>query len=176
MKVRMELVVAAVVINFHIRSAHADPLAANSPFLPPLSGGPQASSASVAPPLELRGLMSGPAGNRYWIYNPSNKQGVWVGPNETGNAFVILADDSLGGVEIRMDDGRRFRLKLHEAKVGAEAVASASASGPEPTGDATPGALPQTEAEKKWDEVRAKATRIRVANALALQAALKAAH
>jgi hypothetical protein len=101
-------------------------LANDSPFLPCKNAG-SPSVATSAAALELRGVMSGPFGYLYYVYDPVKKKGTWVGMNDTENPFAIVAGDADEGyLEIRMNDGRLLHLKLREAKtLPAEINASA---------------------------------------------------
>jgi hypothetical protein len=81
------------------------------------------------------------------------KRGVWAGPNDTENAFAIVAGDAIGGnLEIRMNDGRHLHLKLREAKTLALGMSPDAA----PTPNAVVGAAPHpnrlTEVQAAWRE------------------------
>jgi hypothetical protein len=95
----------------------ATDLAPNSPFL--AAGSPpadRANSDSLNP--ELRGIMSGPDGARYCIYDPVKKTSSWVGLNEHGYPFVIsAADPDREAVSLVTGDGRKLNLALRAAKV-----------------------------------------------------------
>ena len=88
----------------------------SSPFLPAGNGGSTATSDGTSP--ELRGIMSGPGGMRFCIYDPAKKASQWLALNEEGKGIVIKsADPAHDTVLIADPDGRRMTLVLKEAKV-----------------------------------------------------------
>jgi hypothetical protein len=89
-----------------------------SPFLAPgAAAGPNGGPDSAT--LELRGIMSTPAGTRYCIYDPVRKAGAWVGLNERGNTFMIKSADLAHQAVTVQSEGRTLRLTLRAAKVAA---------------------------------------------------------
>jgi len=113
------LALAVVALGFQTQAVRSETLADQSPFLPcgPASGRGAAPGAEA---LELRGVMSGPAGYLFYVYDPKAKRGVWAGRGDTDNPFTIVAEDaSADTLEIRMTDGRRLHLTLREARITA---------------------------------------------------------
>ncbi|HVW22001.1 MAG TPA: hypothetical protein VHC86_12375 [Opitutaceae bacterium] len=97
-------------------------LADSSPFLPAGVAGGTSTDASA---LELRGILVGPEGTRYDIYDPAKKSGTWAGVGERGHDFTIRSaegDLSNGGRLVVQAAGRTYPLTLKTAR--------ASASGP----------------------------------------------
>ena len=89
-----------------------------SPFLAPgAAGGANGGADSGA--LELRGIMSTPAGTRYCIFDPVKKTATWAGVDERGNPFLIKSADLAHQAVTVQSEGRITRLSLHVAKVAA---------------------------------------------------------
>jgi hypothetical protein len=129
-------------------------LAMDSPFLPPGNGGNPA-LAKTTDALELRGVMAGPLGRQYCIYDPKKKCGVWVGMDDKESPITIVADDAdEGSVEIRLSDGRLMNLKMHESKTASGGVGASSMSVPAAIAGGSAG-RPQrvaTETQAAWNE------------------------
>src|ERR1700733_15366437 len=94
-------------------------LAPYSPFLP---AGPISKGARFTPAenetLELRGIMSGPDGDFFCIFDSKKKSGTWVRLRETGFPFVISsADVEREEVHLPTSGGQDIVLRLGEAKV-----------------------------------------------------------
>src|SRR5580658_10039732 len=97
-------------------AAFGTELAARSPFLPPQQA--DASPSDAAEKLELRGVMTGPGGTLYCLYDMEKNRCVWAEPKQAEDGFVIVsADAAASAVEVRTSDGRIIHLKLREAKV-----------------------------------------------------------
>ena len=88
------------------------PLAGRSPF-----GGVASEGSPGSPVLELRGIMSGPDGMRYCVYDPSRHSSEWAAAEEAGHPFLVRSGDpALDAVTVEAD-GRVLVLRLREAKV-----------------------------------------------------------
>jgi len=119
-----------------------------SPFLGAGSAsGPNGGPDSTA--LELRGIMSTPAGTRYCIYDPVKKAGAWVGLNERGSSFMIKSADPGHEAVTVQSEGRTMRLVLHAAKV---AALGAGAPGAPPGAGGPPNAAPAAPKPSPADE------------------------
>ena len=103
-----------------------------SPFLPVSSPTAAASRAPDGSAYELRGIMSAGNGTRYCIYDPVKKSSTWVGPNETGNPFVVKAADPTRDTVTLEAGGQVMTLALHEAKVVSLSPNSVGAMAPPP--------------------------------------------
>jgi len=112
-------------------------LAPTSPFLPAGAAGLAAGAGGPSGPIELRGIMGGPDGTAFCIYDTAKKKDIWVGLNETGHDFVVKsADASRDSVTVAYQ-GRLMKLDLHTSKVAAAAAAanpgaSAAVTNPSP--------------------------------------------
>ena len=138
--------------GFMAAIGHAGALSERSPFLP---GGVSGTPGIAASPdaLEFRGVMSGPSGSLFYLYDPVKKQGVWAGPNETENPFTIVAADANGDdLEVRMNDGRRLHLKLLEAKIQAGGINTVTAPMVNVVAGAGPDPARLTEVQAAWRE------------------------
>jgi hypothetical protein len=114
-----------------------------SPFMAPgTGGGPNGGAEAGA--LELRGIMSTPAGMRYYIFNPDplKKSGAWVGVNERGNSFTIKSADLAHQMVTVQSEGRTLRLQLHLAKVSALGGPGFAPNGPAGTPNAADASRP----------------------------------
>jgi hypothetical protein len=107
----------AAVIGLAGLTARAQ-LADSSPFLPAGVAGGTSTDASQ---LELRGILVGPEGTRYDIYDPVKKSGTWSGLNERGHDFTIRSadPDPAHGRIIVQAAGRTYPLTLKSAKAAA---------------------------------------------------------
>jgi hypothetical protein len=95
----------------------ATDLAPNSPFLAAGASATTRGTPDGRNP-ELRGIMSGPDGTLYCIFDPSKKTSSWVGVNESGFSFVVAAaDPNRESVSLVTTDGRKLELALRAAKV-----------------------------------------------------------
>ena len=163
-------------ITFGLTTIHADAstLAAKSPFIP-LGTKNALSSETGTPPLELRGVMTGPLGSRYYIYSPAQKHGVWAGPHELENLFEIVSDDPVeGSLKVRMADGSIVDLEFREAKSLGSILSDASSGEAVPNngsaGTNNRSLRPQSEGEKRWDQFREEVTRRQIADTLKAEA------
>ena len=119
-----------------------------SPFVAPgAAGGANGGADSGA--LELRGIMSTPAGTRYCIYDPAKKASTWAGLNELGNSFTIKSVDPARQAVTVQSEGRTVRLELHRAKIAAlGGAAGAIPAGAAPAATAAPKPTPADEAAR----------------------------
>jgi hypothetical protein len=97
-------------------------LAADSPFLANAAGaGGAPSRTGDGKTLELRGIMAGPDGTAYCIFDPQKGKSFWAGVGESGFPFVIVsADPETETATLRTGDGRKVVVALREAKIGAQ--------------------------------------------------------
>src|SRR5271165_7116619 len=129
MSSRFTTILLAIAGGFLALPGNAAALADRSPFLS-RTGQVAQGIAESANSLELRGVMSGPWGFLYYIFDPAKKRGVWAGPNEADNPFVIVSDISDGGLlDVRMTDGRLLSLRLRDGKVETGGQGGGSAEG-----------------------------------------------
>jgi hypothetical protein len=142
-----------------------------SPFLAPgASAGPNGGAENGA--LELRGIMSTPAGTRYCIYDPGKKVGTWVGVNERGNSFMIKSADLAHQAVTVQSEGRTLRLMLQVSKVsalGGPGVMGAPAAQPQPNG--APGVAPKPTPADEAARLAAVAEAVRARRQMREQAA-----
>jgi len=111
--------VSAAVLGFAWLPARAGAqLADSSPFLPAGAAGGSSTDPSA---LELRGILIGPEGTRYDIYDPAKKFGTWSGVNEKGHDFMIRSADSdpTRGRVLVQAAGRTYPLQLKSAHASA---------------------------------------------------------
>jgi hypothetical protein len=157
-------------------AAIAGGLTGVSPFLP--SDSAAAGAASEQPvSLELRGLMAGPEGALYCLYDTEKNRCFWLAPNQAAEQFAVLSGDvAAGTVKVRLGDNRVVILKLREAKIhdgasGPEAAAGLNIDSVQtmPMRRTIP-PPPETEADRRWDKIQEEAEQRRVA--MALQAAV----
>jgi hypothetical protein len=101
-----------------------EPLAANSPFLPPgvSDAGPSANQGGA---IELRGEMSTPKGLAFCIYDTTSKKAIWVLEGEQGNAFVVKSHDLRRDSVVVTYQGRTMGLELPAAKVASSGTGNA---------------------------------------------------
>ncbi|HMD61612.1 MAG TPA: hypothetical protein VKG78_09280 [Opitutaceae bacterium] len=146
-------------------------LAQASPFLPPPGSAAPGAQAGPSGPVELRGIMSTPAGAAYCIYDTAKKTSAWVGLNEAGNDFVVKAADP-DSDSVTVDfQGRSLRLVLRTAKV---ASAGAGGSGVAPAASpSSPVVLNPSAADeqRRLDAVSQEVRRRRLEREKAAQAA-----
>jgi hypothetical protein len=106
-----------VCLMFETAALGAAELAPDSPFLAANARTTIGAAADRHDP-ELRGIMAGPDGVQYCIYDPLKKTSSWVGLHELGHAFVVdAADPEREEVHLVTNDGRRLQLALRTAKV-----------------------------------------------------------
>jgi len=124
---RIGLLAAALAV-FSAGAVRAD-LAPTSPFLP---AGTAALAGGSGPsgPIELRGLMSGPDGTAFCIYDTAKKKDIWVGLNETGHDFVVKSADASRDTVTVAYQGRLMKLDLHNSKVAAAAATAGPGAPP----------------------------------------------
>ncbi len=87
-------------------------LATQSPF-----GAVAAEGSPGSPDLELRGIMSGPDGARYCIFDRASHTSAWAAPDEPGHPFLVRSghpDQNVATVEA---DGHLLVLRLKESRV-----------------------------------------------------------
>ncbi|HEX3729130.1 MAG TPA: hypothetical protein VHV47_04960 [Opitutaceae bacterium] len=110
---------SAAVLGFACLAVRAGAqLADSSPFLPAGVAGGASADASA---LELRGILVGPEGTRYDIYDPAKKYGTWAGVNEKGHDFTIRSadpDPTRGRILVQAA-GRTYPLQLKSARASA---------------------------------------------------------
>jgi hypothetical protein len=96
------------------------PLARQSPF-----GAVAAEGSLGSPALELRGIMSGPEGARYCIFDRASQASAWAAPDEPGHPFLVRSGSPDGNWAAVEADGHLLVLRLKEARVlGAPAEAA----------------------------------------------------
>ena len=91
----------------------------------PFAGGAVVVSGAGAPALELRGIVSGPEGSRFWICDPASKSGAWAAVSESGFPFLVQIGDPDAETATVEEGGRVFLLHLKNARVLPVSVASA---------------------------------------------------
>ncbi len=101
--------------SFLCSGARADELASRSPFLP--SGSAASGSPTENAPLELRGIISSKHGDIFGLYDPSKKESVWVGLNDTSSPFVVRSHDAANDTVVVDYEGRVMTLPLKAAKI-----------------------------------------------------------
>lgn len=95
--------------------ARAQDLNSRSPFMP--EGGAGGAAATENAPLELRGIVSTSHGEIFGLYDPSKKESVWVGLNDTHSPFVVRSHD-VANETVTVDyDGRILTLPLKAPKI-----------------------------------------------------------
>lgn len=120
MMARLRLSVGLVVVGGLL----AGPIGARadrSPFLPPSVQDTGAGATTGPNGIELRGIMDGPDGVKYNIYDPAKKSSVWVGVNEAGNGFVIKSGDPNRDTVTVAAGGQQLVLALKQAKTATAA-------------------------------------------------------
>jgi hypothetical protein len=99
-------------------AAAAEPLAADSPFLPPGMQEGTAQQQDDPTQLELRGVMATASGQRlYCIYDPVKKSADWSGVGQKGFSFVVKSADPERDAVTLEASGRSLVLVLRQAKV-----------------------------------------------------------
>lgn len=98
----------------------------------PFAGGTLVGSHADGPALELRGILSGAAGTRYWIYDRASRTGTWATVGESGLPFVIRAEGPGAETATVEKDGRVAFLRLEEPKVSPEPEAPSTQNPPGP--------------------------------------------
>ena len=121
MKARVLLAAFAALALATAAPGGDQPLARQSPF-----GAVAAEGSPGSPTLELRGIMSGPDGARYCIFDPASHASAWAAPDEPGHPFLIRSGSPVGNWAAVEADGRLLVLRLKEARV--------LAAPPEPAG------------------------------------------
>jgi hypothetical protein len=163
---------AAAVFTASFATGKGDPLAKDSPFLAPGAASRLETSSNGRSP-ELRGIMSGPTGVQYCIYDPQKKTDVWIGLGDTGYPFAVTsADAGSDTVVLTTGDGRQITLKLRESKVASQGpVIAEAASNPASSPEAYAGLDPErAEQQRRNDEMRAAMARKRMERLQALKA------
>jgi hypothetical protein len=104
----------------------APALVPQSPFASPAAEGRGAESSAP----ELRGIVSGPDGTRYWICDASANSGAWLKVGEPGYPFMVQDGDPGAETATVAAEGRVCLLRLKAATVRpADAEASAGSPG-----------------------------------------------
>lgn len=120
-------------------------LAANSPFLPPPTGGPAAPTAGAT--LEFVGYIETPEGIQYRLYDPAKKTGTWVKLNERNPDLDVRVKQHDGNHNTLTVEhqGRTLTLAERESKVlsSGNAVQPMPLPAPVPVAAAMPAAVTQ---------------------------------
>jgi len=140
---------------FSMDSVNAGHLADQSPFLPSTPGARQQNGALAADHVELRGIMTGPSGNLFYLFDPARKSGRWIGADDTEEVFSIVAwDADTESLELRSSGGELSHLRMHASKTLTAGLASEPAvANSTSAADGNPAAAEtHAEVQKAWRE------------------------
>lgn len=146
-------------------------ISTESPFVP--KNGQALAAPAENSPIELRGVIAGPEGLRFAIYEPASQKGNWVKADEKGFGYVVKSYDA-GRSAVSIEyQGRVQTLTLKEAKfdgtVAAPPMVQAPVSGqmrPAPAVANNP-----AEEAKRLEQVANEVRRRRAARQAAAQSA-----
>jgi hypothetical protein len=97
--------------------AHAVELTPNSPFAPPPSSTADANATTPNSPLELRGILSTPDGDKFNLCDQAGHINTWIGLNEPGQPFVVRSQDMAHHRVTIEYQGRELTLSLAQPKI-----------------------------------------------------------
>jgi hypothetical protein len=98
--------------------ARAVELTPNSPFAPP-SSNVDSNVTTANSPLELRGILSMPDGDKFNLCDQTGHINAWIGLNATGQPFVVRSEDVAHHRVTIEYQGRELTLSLVQPKIAA---------------------------------------------------------
>ena len=114
---RCSALLALTVASIVGTSLRAVELTPNSPFAPPPSSNADANATTPNSPLELRGILSTPDGNKFNLCDQAGHINAWIGLNEPGQPFVVRSQDMAHQRVTIEYQGRELTLSLAQPKV-----------------------------------------------------------
>jgi len=116
---RCSALLALTVASIVGTSLRAVELTPNSPFAPPPSSNADANATTPNSPLELRGILSTPDGNKFNLCDQAGHVNVWIGLNAPGQPFVVRSQD-LAHHRVTIEyQGRELTLSLAQPTITA---------------------------------------------------------
>jgi hypothetical protein len=112
---RYSALLALTVASLAGTSARAVELTPNSPFAPPSSSA-DATATPANSPLELRGILSTPDGDKFNLCDQAGHINAWIGLNEPGQPFVVRSQDMAHHRVTVEYQGRELTLSLAQPK------------------------------------------------------------
>jgi hypothetical protein len=102
--------------------ARAVELTPNSPFAPPPSSNADSNATPANSPLELRGILSTPDGDKFNLCDQAGHINVWIGLNAPGQPFVVRSQDVAHHRVTVEYQGRELTLSLAQPNVASMAM------------------------------------------------------